>query len=109
MLTADLVRSHVRSRQVYPRYIDAGDDALLEEATALVALFREAKGQTMGALEEAIANHIGDHQDFLFRRGLVKLLLDRTEVTTDAPADPMEVRRVVFEAAAQAWPVGHGA
>ncbi|MGM0577700.1 MAG: DUF790 family protein [Myxococcota bacterium] len=106
MLTADLVRASVRRGKVRPRFVDPQDARLRAEATALVRLFEEHLGDKRGALEEAIADHIGDATDFAVRRGLVKLLMDRSTVETRAPVPPPEVREVVFEEAARAWPVG---
>lgn len=106
MLTSDLVRATVRSGRVRPRFVSVGDEALGRQAAALVALVHEHEGRSLGELEEAIGDHIGDDVDYLVRRGLVKLLLDRTELTVPSPRAPHLIREVVFEEAARTWPVG---
>ncbi len=106
MLTADLVRAWTRGGLVRPRYVEVSDPALQADAAALVAIFGRHLGETVGALEESIADHIGDATDFMVRRGLVKLLRDRSTVETQAPLPPEELREVVFEEAARTWPVG---
>ncbi len=106
MLTADLVRASVKKGVVVPRYVDAGDERLQAEAEALMEAFRAHVGQPIGALEEAIADLIGDSTDYLRQRGLAKLLMDRARVETVAPRPPSEVRAVVFRHAGALWPVG---
>lgn len=106
MLTADLVRAWTRGGIVKPRYVDVADVELGRDATALIELFDSHQGETIGALDEAVADHIGDATDFMIRRGLVKLLRDRSTVETRAPLPPETVREVVFEEAAATWPVG---
>ena len=105
MLTGDLVRATFRSGKVRPRYLDVESETLEGETRELIALFEAHAGRTIGALEEAIADHIGDGTDFSIRRGLVKLLMDASTVEMVAPRAPTEIRRQVFEAAAAQWPV----
>ncbi|TNF31219.1 MAG: DUF790 family protein [Deltaproteobacteria bacterium] len=107
MLTGDLVRGFVRGGFVRVKWIDPTDPGLQAEAERLIALFRRHVGDTDGALEEAIADHIGDSTDFMLQRGLAKLLRDRSTFEMRAARPPEEIRRAVFEAAAATgtWPV----
>jgi len=109
VLTADLVRASVRKGVVRPRWIDPASPALLAEAERLIGLFAEHRGRTLGELQEAIADHIGDSTDFLLQRGLAKLLSDGSRFEVAAAVDPTRLRQVVLGlAAAGGWPVRPG-
>jgi len=105
ILTTDLVRARLRQGRIHPRYLDAADPAWLERAAVLIDLFRAHVGRSVGDLEEAIADLIGDETDFQIRRGLVKLLMDETTTEVQATIPPVDVRAAVFQAAAKDWPV----
>ncbi|MDT7777514.1 MAG: uncharacterized protein QOC99_26 [Acidobacteriota bacterium] len=96
MLTADLSMSWQRGDQIKPRYIDAGDEEYLRVAGDLVALFVEYVGRTRAALEESLQEYVGTGTDYRILRGLIKLLTDRCEFETSAPAEPTEIRRALF-------------
>jgi predicted nuclease of restriction endonuclease-like RecB superfamily len=96
MLTADLALSWQRGEQIRPRYIDAGDEEYLRAAEDLTALFAEHGGARRAALEESLADYVGTGTDYKILRGLIKLLTDRCEFETSAPADPVEIRRALF-------------
>ena len=105
VLTTDLVRARLRQGRIYPRYLDVKDTEWIERATVLRGLFEAHIGCSLGALEEAIADLIGDETDFQVRRGLVKLLMDETTTAVQASRPPPEIRSAVFRAAAERWPV----
>lgn len=106
MLTTDLVRVRVSKGTLRPQYIDPERPGLLERAEALCALFEGHEGGTRGALDEAVADIVGDAADFAVTRGMAKLLDDRSEWDTVSPVDPVDLRRHVFEAAMAHHPVG---
>jgi predicted nuclease of restriction endonuclease-like RecB superfamily len=106
VLTADLVRLRSRNGRVVPRFVAPDDPTLVEASATLCALFAEHVGDRVGALEEAIADHIGDGTDYLVWRGLTKLLTDRATIEVRAARPPSEVRAAVFREAAASWPVG---
>lgn len=108
MLTADLVRASVRAGVLRPRFVDVGRADHLGQAEALVRLFAACRGKTVGELDEALADHIGDSTDFALIRGLAKLLRDGTEVAVDAAAEPAAIRAAVFRAAGASWPLRPG-
>jgi hypothetical protein len=103
MLTSDLVRVTVRSGRVYPRYIDTGDPAHRSLAEQLIEIFRLHVGHSRHELEAELADLLGTGTAFLLHRGLAKLLDDRCELDTEAPADPGTLRQAVFGAAARAY------
>ncbi|HEX8686877.1 MAG TPA: DUF790 family protein, partial [Pyrinomonadaceae bacterium] len=88
MLTSDLAMSWQRGDRVHPRYIDAEDEEYLSAAEDLVALFESYVGRPRAALEESLQEYVGTGTDYRILRGLIKLLTDRCEFETSAPAEP---------------------
>jgi predicted nuclease of restriction endonuclease-like RecB superfamily len=105
MLTADLALSWQRGDQIKPRYINTEDEEHLREAGDLVALFAEHEGRVRAALEESLQEYVGIGTDYKTLRGLIKLLNDRCEFETSAPAEPTLIRRALFLKARAAHPV----
>jgi predicted nuclease of restriction endonuclease-like RecB superfamily len=105
MLTADLAMSWQRGDRINPRYIDVEDEEYLRAAEDLVALFVSHDGRTRAALEESLQEYVGTGTDYRILRGLIKLLTDRCEFEPDAPAEPAEIRRVLFLKARTRHPV----
>src|SRR5215218_5895214 len=105
MLTADLAMSWQRGDRINPRYIDAEDEEYLRAAEDLIALFSSHDGRTRAALEESLADYVGTGTDYRILRGLIKLLTDRCEFETSAPAEPSEIRRALFPKARERHPV----
>ena len=105
MLTSDLLRVRVHKGVIKPRYLDPEDAAALDKAQQLTALFDAHLGGTRGDIDAAVEAAIGHGTDFLIWRGLAKLLYDRSLFETVAQADPVQIRRAVFEAAAALGPV----
>lgn len=105
MLTADLALSWQRGAQIKPRYIATENAAWLDAAAALVEIFREHQGCTRAELEEALEEYVGTGTDYKILRGLIKLLLDRTEFAAGVEAVPVDLRRAVFLKARSVHPV----
>jgi len=105
MLTADLALSWQRGNQIRPRYIETEDPDWLDAATALIELFREHQGCTRAELESALEEYVGTGTDYKILRGLIKLLLDRTEFAAGVEVVPAELRRAAFLKARGAHPV----
>src|ERR1041384_4243962 len=109
MLTADLAMSWQRGDRVNPRYIDAEDEECLRASEDLIALFESHDGRTRAALEESLQEYVGTGTDYRILRGLIKLLTDRCEFETSAPAEPSEIRRALFLKARKRHPVAAAA
>lgn len=105
MLTNDLLRVKIHKKTVRPRFLDVSKSNAQEKADALTTLFDTMLNQTRGEIEAAVDEAIGYGTDFLIWRGLAKLLYDRSEFETVAEADPVEIRRAVFEASSSLGPV----
>ena len=94
-----------RGDRINPRYIDAEDEEYLRAAEDLIALFASHDGRTRAALEESLQEYVGTGTDYRILRGLIKLLTDRCEFETSAPAEPSEVRRTLFLKARSRHPI----
>jgi uncharacterized protein len=105
MLTADLAMSWQRGDRIKPRYVEPEDEEYLRAAEDLIGLFAEYEGAPRAALEESLHEYVGTGTDYKILRGLIKLLTDRCEFSTDAPVEPSELRRALFLRAASAHPV----
>jgi uncharacterized protein len=105
MLTADLAMSWQRGDRIRPRYIDPEDEEYLRAAEDLVALFESHGGRARASLEESLQEYVGTGTDYRTLRGLIKLLTDRCEFETSAPAEPAEIRRALFLKARERHPV----
>lgn len=103
MLTTDLLQVRSLRGEIRPRYVEVSDPELQEQARRLIEAFAAFRGRSRGELEVELADLLGSDTALVFHRGLVKLLFDRAELTVDAPTEPSELRRAVFEAAARSW------
>ena len=103
MLTGDLLRVRFRKGQIHLPYIDEQDQDHLGVAETLIRVFENHEGGTRQELDEELTDTTGAGTDFLFHRGLAKLLKDRCTFVSASPVDPMELRRKIFEGAAVAY------
>jgi predicted nuclease of restriction endonuclease-like RecB superfamily len=105
MLTSDLAVSFRRGDKIFPFLIDTGNAGYLRDAADLIEIFEAFAGETRGALERELEEFIGTGTDYKIMRGLIKLLNDRCEFETSAPAEPVEIRQKVFLEARRSHPV----
>lgn len=111
MLTADLVRVRDDGKSLTPRYLKLegkGYDRMIARAENLLELFEAHAGQRKSALDDAIADLVGDGTDHMLTKGLTKLLADRAEFETVSPVPPPDIREAVFRYAAQHHPLVEG-
>lgn len=101
MLTSDLLQTRIDDGRVEPEYVDPADDEAIERAERLVEIFENRVGEPRGEIDDAVDAAVGYGTDYKVWRGFAKLLYDRSEFETSAPADPVDIRREVFERAAQ--------
>ena len=105
MLTADLALSYRRGEEIRPRQLNAADPRWQREAETLVRIFREHVNHSRGGLDAALDEYVGAGTNYRVVRGLVKLLLDRSEFATQTSIEPAELRRLVFAKAREAHPL----
>ncbi len=98
MLTSNLLRARVRSGVVKCQYV-AVDEETVGRAARMVAAFRDGVGGPKGAITSEVDDIVGHGTDFVLWRGLAKLCEDRSTYETVCAVDPVDLRRVVFEAA----------
>src|SRR5215213_5398 len=105
MLTSDLAVSFRRGDKIYPFLINTGNAGIQRDAAGLIEIFEAFVGSTRGEIERELEEFIGTGTDYKILRGLIKLLSDRAEFETSAPAEPVEIRRKVFLEARKSHPV----
>ena len=103
MLTGDLLRVRFRKGEIHLPYIDEQDQDHLGLAETLIRVFGRHAGGTRQELDAELADVTGAGTDFLFHRGLSKLLKDRCAFASASPVDPVELRSRIFEGAAAAY------
>ena len=83
MLTKDLLRYKTQNGQIHPQFIKPTDPELLSISEQLIAVFEESSDKPRATLLES-SKHIIDSTPGtpIVKRGLEKLLLDRTEFDT---------------------------
>lgn len=105
MLTSDLAVSFRRGDKIFPFLIKTDNAGFLRDAIGLIEIFEEFIGTTRGELEKELEEFIGTGTDYKILRGLIKLLNDRCEFETNAPAEPVEIRQKVFLEARKSHPI----
>lgn len=105
MLTSELSINFRRGQKIFPFLIKTDDENFLRDAENLIAIIDESAGKTRGQIEREIEEYVGTGTDYRILRGLIKLLFDRTEFETHAPAEPFELRQKVFLEARKFQPV----
>jgi predicted nuclease of restriction endonuclease-like RecB superfamily len=105
MLTSDLAINFRRGDKILPRLIKTDDAGYLRDATNLIEIYDDFLNKTRGELESELEEYVGTGTDYRILRGLIKLLNDRCEFETAAPAEPEEIRRKVFLEAKKFQPV----
>ena len=105
MLTSDLAINWRRGEKVFPFLIKTDNESFIGDAENLIEIFAEADGKTRGTLERELEEYVGTGTDYRVLRGLIKLLSDRCEFETSAPAEPLEIRQKVFLEARKFHPV----
>lgn len=105
MLTADLARSRTTDTEVMPLFIDPAEERYRETARELIQLFEAHLDEPKGELEDAIDQLTVADTDYKIVQGLAKLLTDECDFAVDAPADPQELRRQLFERANEQYPI----
>ncbi len=105
MLTSDLAVSFRRGDKIFPFLIKTDNAEIRRDAEGLIEIFEEFIGETRSTIERELEEYIGTGTDYKIMRGLIKLLTDRCEFETNAPAEPVEIRQKVFLEAKKNHPV----
>ena len=97
MLTKDLLQYKTKKGQILPQFVNPADNQLLAIAEQLIAIF-EASSDTPRATLLESSKHIIDSPPGapIVKRGLEKLLLDRTEFDTAPNEELIAFRHKLF-------------
>ena len=97
MLTKDLLQYKIQKGQIYPQFIEPTDSELLRIAEQLIDVFETSPNASRATLLES-SKHIIDSTPGapIVKRGLEKLLLDRTEFDTAPNEELIAFRHALF-------------
>ena len=99
MLPSDLLFSHKRGAQIYPRFLRPEQCVWAERVLAAI---REHQHRTRGELQAALRALEGDSPDYRIVRGFAHLALNAAEFTlATGELEPEALRRDVFTLAAE--------
>ncbi|MDG4551442.1 MAG: DUF790 family protein [Candidatus Contendobacter sp.] len=99
MLPSDLLFSHKRGAQVYPRFLRREQYVWAEQVLNLI---REHQHRTRGELQAALRALEGDSPDYRVVRGFAHLALNAAEFTlATGELEPETLRREIFTLAAE--------
>lgn len=105
MLTADLSISYRRGEKIFPFLVKTNNADFLRDAENLIEIFENAEAKTRGEIERELEEYVGTGTEYRILRGFIKLLTDRCDFETSAPAEPLEIRQKVFLEAKKFHPV----
>ena len=97
MLTKDLLQYKIKKGQILPQFVNPADNQLLAIAEQLVSVFEASPDTPRATLLES-SKHIIDSTPGppIVKRGLEKLLLDRTEFDTTPNEELIAFRQKLF-------------
>ena len=97
MLTKDLLQYKIQNGQIHPQFVNPVDNQLLAIAEQLIAVFETSPNESRAVLLES-SKHIIDSTPGppIVKRGLEKLLLDRTEFDTAPNEELIALRHKLF-------------
>ena len=97
MLTKDLLQYKIQKGRIHPQFVDPTDSELLKIAEQLTAVFETSPNESRATLLES-SKHIIDStpRPPIIKRGLEKLLLDRTEFDTAPNEELIAFRHTLF-------------
>ena len=97
MLTKDLLQYKIQNGQIHPQFVNPTNNQLLAIAEQLIAIFEASLNESRATLLES-SKHIIDSTPGppIVKRGLEKLLLDRTEFDTAPNEELIAFRHNLF-------------
>ena len=97
MLTKDLLQYKIKSGQILPQFVNPADEQLLAIAEQLITIFEDSINTPRATLLEASKQVIDSTPKApIIKRGLEKLLLDRTEFDTAPNEELIAFRQKLF-------------
>jgi uncharacterized protein len=99
MLTSELIRPRLRihGTNLHIEMVNEQDPSLQQKAQDLIGLFNRHRSQSQAAWEEAVRAYEGANVDYVFIRGLAKVLIDSaTFKPLTTPLPPATLREHIF-------------
>ena len=99
MLTSELIRPRLRihGSNLRIEMVNEQDPSLQQKAQDLICLFHRHQSQSQAAWEEAVRAYEGTNVDYVFIRGLAKVLTDAaTFKPLTTPLSPATLREQIF-------------
>ncbi|MXY99407.1 DUF790 family protein [Candidatus Poribacteria bacterium] len=97
MLTKDLLQYKIKSGQILPQFVNPTDEQLLAVAEQLISIFEDSINTPRATLLESSKQVIDSTPKApIIKRGLEKLLLDRTEFDTAPNEELIAFRKKLF-------------
>jgi uncharacterized protein len=100
MLPTDLLMHRYSGETLVPKRLALNSENLAI-ATALIACFKSAQGETKGNLSDRLQALEGDSTNYRIKRGLAHLLTSLSTFETVSPLDPPVLRQRTFQLSAQ--------
>ena len=104
MLPLDLLRYRIQEDEVSPRYVNPKNRKYRAIARDLIEIYAAHLNKTKGELASALADYEAADTNYQVKRGLAKLLEDRSEFTIQSPVEPEVLREKIFTYASKRHP-----
>ena len=104
MLPLDLLRYRINEDEIHARYVNPKNRKYRAIAKDLIEIYTAHLNKTKGELASALADHEAADTNYQVKRGLAKLLEDRSEFTIQSPVDPEALREKIFTYASKRHP-----
>jgi len=102
MLTSDLLVANIRKGRVYPSYLDENTiNSLIPVVEGIINIFKVNIGNNRETLQNTLKIYDKGGKSYIRIRGLIKLLMDRCEFTSQSEIDPYELRKMAFKLASE--------
>ena len=104
MLPLDLLRYRIQEDEIHARYVNPKNRKYRAIAKDLIEIYTAHLNKTKGTLASALADYEAADTNYQVKRGLAKLLEDRSEFTVQSPVDPEALREKIFTYASKRHP-----
>ena len=105
MLPLDLLRYRIQEDEVSPRYLNPKNGKYRAIARDLIEIYTAHINQTKGALASVLADYEAADTNYQVKRGLAKLLEDRSEFTIQSLVEPEVLREKIFAYGSKRHPI----
>ena len=104
MLPLDLLRYRIKEDEIHARYVNPKNRKYRAIARDLIEIYTAHLNKTKGSLASTLADYEAADTNYQVKRGLAKLLEDRSEFTVQSPVEPEVLREKIFTYASKRHP-----